>query len=260
MKPHHTPVSSALALLLASLSALPAVAQTAAAPEPWSVELASSRQQLSNNSPDWTENAARLSHRWGTRHTSELGLAQTQRFGLDDDQLNGLLVRPLDERLTATVDASLSPTHRVLPRHHLGALLQYEFAPAWLVHGGLRSTQYNSATVTQGTLALERYVGSFSALLAWRPVQTQGSSTSSTELRGSYYYADRSSVSLSVAGGQEAVQVSDTELQLAEVRTTTLSGRHWLAPAWALNYEWSTTRQGEFYTRSGWRIGVQHLF
>lgn len=260
MTAHHLPPTAIATLLLAGLSALPAAAQPSAAADPWSVEFATSRQQLSNSSPDWTENAARLSHRWGTRHTSELGVAQTRRFGLDDEQLSGLLVRPLGERLTATVDASLSPTHRVLPTHHLGAMLQYEFAPAWLVHGGLRSTQYNTATVTQGTAMLERYVGAFSWLAAWRPVQTQGSSTSSTELRGSYYYGERSSVSLSVSAGQEAVQISDTELQLADVRSTVLGGRHWLAPAWALNYEWSSTRQGEFYTRSGWRIGVQHLF
>jgi len=144
--------------------------------------------------------------------------------------------------------------------HHLGATLQYEFAPAWLVHGGLRNTLYSSATVTQASAMLEHYFGNFSALAAWRPVQTQGSSTSSTELRGSYYYAERSSVSLSLSAGQEAVQVSDSELQLADVRSTVLGGRHWLMPSWALNYEWSSTRQGEFYTRSGWRIGVQHLF
>jgi YaiO family outer membrane protein len=187
-------------------------------------------------------------------------VVQTERFGLRDDQLTGLLVRPLGERLTVTADASLSPTHRVLPLHHLGATLQYEFAPAWLVHGGLRNTLYSSATVTQASAMLEHYFGNFSALAAWRPVQTQGSSTSSTELRGSYYYAERSSVSLSLSAGQEAVQVSDSELQLADVRSTVLGGRHWLMPSWALNYEWSSTRQGEFYTRSGWRIGVQHLF
>lgn len=255
-----SPRAPTLAWRTLALVLLLSGARGAAAADPWSVELATGRQQLSNGYADWTENAARLTHRWGTRHASELGLVQTQRFGLDDDQLTGLLVRPLDERLTATLDASLSPTHRVLPHQHLGALLQYEFAPAWLVHGGLRSTQYNSATVTLGTAMLEHYVSAFSWLLAWRPVQTQGSSTSSTEVRGSYYYGDRSSVSLSLAAGQEAVQVSDTVLQLADVRATTLGGRHWLNSDWALNYEWNSTRQGDFYTRSGWRIGVQYLF
>ena len=245
---------------LLALAASLAGAQSAAAADPWSVELATSRQQLSNGYADWTENSARLTHALSTRQVTEVGLVQTERFGLRDDQLTGLLVRPLDDRFTATVDASLSPTHRVLAQHHLGAMLQYEFAPAWLVHGGLRSTQYTSATVTQGTFMLERYLSSFSGLLAWRPVQTQGSSTSSTELRASYYYADKSRVSLSLAAGQEAVQVSDTVLQLADVRATTLSGRHWITADWALNYEWNSTRQGDFYTRSGWRIGVQHSF
>lgn len=254
-----TPILTRCALLLAAMwVAAPAGAQST--PVPWSAELSSGRQQLSNGSPDWRETAVRLTHRWGTRQASELGWVQTERFGLDDDQLTGLLVRPLGERLTVSADASLSPTHRVLPLHHLGASLQYEFAPAWLLHGGLRNTLYNSATVTQASVMLEHYFGPFSALAAWRPVQTQGSSTASTELRGSYYYAERSSVSLSLSAGQETVQISDRALQLADVRSTVLGGRHWLNAAWALNYEWSSTRQGEFYTRSGWRIGVQHLF
>ncbi len=255
-----TPRTRVLAALLAGSAWLPAGAQGTAPPDPLSVELATGRQQLSNGSPDWTETSAKLTHRWGTRHAAELGLVHTERFGLRDEQLTGQLVRPLDTRLTATVDASLSPTHRVLARHHLGATLQYEFAPAWLVHGGLRSTRYDSATVTQGTVMLEHYVSSFSWLAAWRPVRTLGSSTSSLELRGSYYYADKSSVGLSVADGQEAARVNGSALQLTDVRSATLTGRHWMTPAWALNYEWGSTRQGDFYTRRGWRIGVQHLF
>lgn len=254
------PRALALAALLAGCAAQAADAPGEPRPEPLSLEVASGRQQLSNGSPDWTETSARLTHRRGQRHASELGLVQTERFGLRDEQLTGALARPLQPRLTASVDASFSPTHHVLARHHLGATLQYEFAPAWLVHGGLRSTRYDSATVTQATVMLERYLASWRGLLAWRPVQTLGRSTSSLELRGDYYYADKSSIGLSLADGQEAAQISDTVLELADVRATTLIGRHWLTPDWALAYEWNSTRQGDFYTRRGWRIGVQHLF
>lgn len=224
------------------------------------LELSTGRQQLSNSSPDWTEHAARLSLRRGTREFTELGLVQTERFGLRDDQLTGVFVRPLDERLTATLDASLSPTRRVLARHHLGGSLQYEFAPAWLVHGGLRHTRYESNVVNQGHLMLEHYVGNFGWLAAWRPVHTQGRDTASLELRGSYYYGERSAASLSLSDGREAVLVGGGDVRLADVRAAVISGRHWLRPDWALNYEWGVTHQGDFYTRRGWRIGVQHLF
>lgn len=258
--PYRRPPVLALAALLAGSVALAADAPDDPAPPTLGLELAAGRQQLSNGSPDWSETSARLTHRRGQRHASELGLVQTERFGLRDDQLTGALARALSPQLTATLDASLSPTHHVLARHHLGASLQYEFAPAWLVHGGLRSTRYDSATVTQATVMLERYLASFRGLVAWRPVQTLGRSTSSLELRGDYYYADKSSIGLSLADGQEAAQISDTALALADVRATTLIGRHWLTPDWALAYEWNSTRQGDFYTRRGWRIGVQHLF
>ncbi|MCZ8252987.1 MAG: YaiO family outer membrane beta-barrel protein [Hylemonella sp.] len=224
------------------------------------VELSTGRQQLSNGSPDWTEHAARLSQRRGVRDVTELGLVQTERFGLRDEQLSGLIVRPLDGRLTATLDASLSPTHRVLARHHLGGSLQYEFAPAWLVHGGLRHTRYDSNVVNQGQVMLEHYVGRTSWLAAWRPVHTQGRDTSSLELRGSYYYGELSSASLSLSDGREAVLVGGGDVRLADVRAAVFSGRHWWRPDWALAYEWGVTHQGDFYTRRGWRVGVQHLF
>lgn len=254
MSPRHCTAIVALTLLLDSS----ALAQTA--DKPWGVELATGRQQLSNNSPDWTETSVRLGHGWGTRKVSEVGAVRTERFGLQDEQYTALLVRPVNERLTATVDGSVSSTHRVLAQHHAGASLQYEVAPAWLVHGGLRSTWYNNAAVTQGSAMLEHYISAYSWLLAWRPVQTLGTSTSSVEARGNYYYADRSAIGLSVSSGQEAVVISETDLRLADVQAVALTGRHWLDTRWAVNYEWSSTRYGDFYTRSGWRIGVQHLF
>lgn len=254
-------MNARLCIALAALAIVPgssALAQTT--DQPWGVELATGRQQLSNNSPDWTETSVRLGHGWGTRAVTELGAVRTERFGLQDEQYTALIVRPVHERLTATVEGSVSPTHRVLARHHAGASLQYEVAPAWLVHGGLRSTWYNNAAVTQGSAMLEHYVSAFSWLLAWRPVQTLGTSTASVEARGNYYYDERSAVGLSLSSGQEAVVISETDLRLADVQALALTGRHWLDTRWAINYEWSSTRYGDFYTRSGWRIGVQHRF
>ena len=92
---------------------------------------------------------------------------QLHASGLDDTQIDLAHTRPLGERVVATLQASASPTERVLPSRSLGANLQYEFAPAWLLHGGLRHTRYPSTEVNRLNLMLERYVGNFSASLAW---------------------------------------------------------------------------------------------
>lgn len=234
-----------------------AAAQTA---QTYSLELSTERQQLSNNSPDWQEHTLRLQRSFGQRQLGEFSLVQTERFGKPDDQYNALYAHPLSPQWGLALEASVSPTHRVLPQHSVGGMLQYEFAPTWLVHGGVKSTHYNNTVVQQGTVMLEHYVASFSWALAWKPVRALGSTPSSAELRGSYFYGERSVVSLSLADGQEATEVAANDIRLADVRSAALNGRHWLNRDWALTYVVSSTRQGNFYTRNGLRIGVQYSF
>lgn len=235
-------------------------AATAQPVQPYSLELSTERQSLSNNSPDWQEHTLRLQKRLEPRQAVELSMVQAERFGKADDQWAAQYVHPLSGQLGLSLEANVSPTHRVLPQHSLGATLQYEFMPAWLLHGGLKTTHYNDTVVQQGTVMLEHYVSAFSWSVAWRPVRALGSTPSSTELRGSYYYGERHVVTLSLADGQEASEVAANDIRLADVRSVALNGRHWLSRDWALTYVASSTRQGNFYTRNGLRIGVQYSF
>lgn len=246
-------------VLTASLLSL-AVTATAQTAQTYNLELSTERQQLSNNSPDWQEQTLRLQTLLAPRQAMELALVQTERFGKADDQWAAQYVHPFSSQLGLTLDANVSPTHRVLPQHSLGAMLQYEFRPAWLLHGGLKTTHYNDTVVQQGTVMLEHYVSAFSWAVVWRPVRALGSTPSSTELRGSYFYGDRHIVTLSLADGQEASEVAANDIRLADVRAVALNGRHWLSRNWAFTYVASSTRQGNFYTRNGLRIGVQYSF
>lgn len=235
-------------------------AQADEAARPVTAELSAERQQLSNGGPDWTEQSLRLNRALGPRQLVEASLVQASRFGLHDEQLAATYVHPLAAKLSATVDASLSSTHHFLPQHSLGLLLQYEFAPAWLVHGGIKNTRYSDASIDQATLAIERYVSSFSWAAVWRPVWALGTSTSSAELKGSYYYGDKNVVTFAVASGQEATQVNSSLVTLADVRSVSLSGRHWVSRDWAVTYVLNSARQGDYYTRNGLRLGVQYTF
>ena len=236
----------------------PALAETAG--RSTTVEVAHERESLSNGLADWRETSLQIGHNVAPRQAVGLSLRQTSRFGLDDTAAGLTWAQPLNERLTASLEASASPTHRVLARHALGASLQYEFAPAWLVHTGLKSTQYDNASVNQGLLMLEHYVSAFSGSLAWRPVSALGTHSQSTELRGNYYYGDKSMVGLIVASGQEATTLGNQTVVLADVRSVALIGRHWVRGDWGLTYAITRTRQGSFYNRNGVRLGVQYAF
>lgn len=216
-------------------------------------------EHLNNGSPGWQETAIRMSHEFAPRRQVDVAVVQTERFDLRDSQLSAAYVTPLSRQLTASIEANASPTHRVLARNAFGAALQYEFAPAWLIHAGAKTTRYDDVRVNQSMLMLEHYFSSFSWSAAWRPSRAFHTTAHSGELRGSYYYGDRNSVGIIVAGGKEAASIGGTVV-LTSLRSAALIGRHWLSRDWAFNYGIGSSRQGEFYVRNGVSIGVQHTF
>ncbi len=224
------------------------------------VEFGVESSRLSNDSPDWRAESFSITRKLGSRDVKALTLTHTNRFGLDDHQLGGLYSVPLSDKLTATLDADISPTHRVLAKHGVQGAVQYEFAPAWLLHGGLGNRRYDTANVNQASLMLEHYFSSFSVAAGWRPVRALGQSSSSAELRGSYYYGDANSVSLIVSNGQEATPINAQTVVLAHVRSAALFGRHWLSRQWAVNYGFSSTRQGSFYNLNSVRFSTEYAF
>jgi YaiO family outer membrane protein len=252
MKNHFTSFSFTLVM------AIPAYA--GATPAQTSVELSAESSHLSSGSPDWRAQSLRLTHKLDQRNVRELTLTQTNRFDLNDIQVTGLYSAPLSGQLTGTLGASISPSHRVLARHGVEGALQYEFAPAWLVHAGLAHNRFDTANVMQANLMLEHYFSSFSVAAAWRPVRALGVSSSSRELRGSYYYGNANFIGVIFSNGQEVTSVNTQTVLLADVRAAALLGRHWICPQCAVNYAITSTRQGNFYNRNSVRLGAEYLF
>lgn len=235
------------------------VAAAAAANAQSTVGLTLGAEHLSNNTPDWREAGIQLQHQYAERHSAGMAFTRTERFGLRDRQLSANYARPFGEKLVASVDANASSTHRVLARHGIGAALQFEFAPAWLVHAGARTTKYENERVNQGLLMLEHYFSSFSASAGWRPARAFDSTAHSGELRGAYYYGDRNSVGVILAAGKEAASIGGA-VTLTSLRSAAFVGRHWLNRDWAVNYSAAHTRQGDFYSRNGISLGLQYAF
>jgi len=242
-----------LALALLSAPAAPAFGADT------SLRLSGATERLSNDSPDWRESTAALQLRFAPRQLLDLSVADVHRFGLHDSQLAASLTLPVSSALTATFDAGASPTHRVLARRFAGAALQYEFAPRWLVHGGARSSSYDSATVNGYQFALEHYIDRYSVMLGWRPTRAFGSTAHGVELRANRYYGERDSVGLIAAAGKEAASVPGGVV-LTEVRSLAVLGRHWFDQRWALSWGASYTRQGSLYTRKGINAGIEYAF
>jgi YaiO family outer membrane protein len=245
------------AALAAGLLALAVQAQQAPVNR---LQLSVGHDSLNNGYRDWDEVQLRYSRQWERHELAEVAITQAHRFGDTDSQVEANYVRPLTPKLTASAQLSFSPSPHFLANRAIGAGVQYEFLPAWLLHAGLRHTSYPNASVNQATLMLERYAGNESVSLAWRPVSALGTQASGFELRGNHYYGDDSYLGLIASSGREATQLGDGGIALAAVRSLALVGRHRLAPAWSATYALSRTRQGSFYSRTGFSAGVQNNF
>lgn len=245
----------------AALTALLACAATEVAAQT-SVAASHAVEHLSNGAPDWRESTVTLRH--GLQPDPRgaavaLTLARTERFNLDDTQAGVSLSAPLAAGVVATFDASGSGTHRVLPEAAFGATLQYEFARAWLLHGGARTTRYDTVRINQAMLMLEHYTGPFSWAVGWRRAHAFGTDAASGELRGTYYYGERHSVGVIVAAGREATSIG-TLVTLTSQRSAVLVGRHWLRRDLALTYSAGHAREGDYYNRNGVSLGLQAVF
>lgn len=243
--------------LLAAATLLSSMVQAADAPAN-TVGLELGADSLNNGSPDWHAATLRATHAFGERRLLDVAINQTRRFGLTDHQLALAYITPLAQGLVATVDAGAS-SHRVLARDSAGIALQYEFAPAWLVHGGLRSSGYDSVRVNQGLVMLEHYVGNYSAALSWRPTRAFGTTVHGVALQAARYYGDKSSLGLILSSGREASSIPNG-VAIGSVRALALVGKHQFDPAWSLNYAFSHTRQVGLYTRKGLSFGLARAY
>ena len=248
--------------IFAALAVAPLTLQAQTPPPPPvnRLLLSAGHDRLGNGYAAWNDASLSYSRQWERRELAEVTLMRADRFGVSDTQAEAAYTRPLGPLLTGSAQLSFSPAHHFLPRNSVGAALQYEFSPAWLLHGRLRQIRYAAASVEQATLMLEPYVGDYSGSLAWRPVRALGAYASSFELRGNRYYGQDSYIGLIASVGREPTQVHAGAIELVDVRALALVGRHRIAPGWSAVHSLSRTRQGGFYTRTGASAGVQHDF
>ncbi len=241
------------ALTMALTCAAPALAAGTTVGVDWT------RESLGNSLPDWREVTARLQHTLAPREVFDVAITRTSRFGLNDSQLGLYYTVPLSSTVAASVEANASPSHEVLARHAVGGALQFEFAPSWLIHGGLRSTSYDNASVKQGLVMLEHYTGPWRLVASWRPVRAFGNTVHGVGAQAAWYYGDKDFVGVSVNSGRETA-TTGTGVSVSSVRSYGLNGRHQFDPQWSLQYGLARSRQGSLYTRTGLTIGMARTF
>ena len=242
-------------------SASPATFPAAVAMKRSELELGFSSEGLNNGYAGWRSAYLEGRHSFGERKSIYGTLRETERFGLYDNEAQGGFYYPLNDTWTSLVEASVSPTHNVLPKFSVFGELQKHLGYGWNLHAGIRHNEYSTLNTNIGIFTAERYWGNFRgaySLYLGRP--EGGSSASSHVLALDYYYGARNSVGISVADGREVAGLGPLGILTTEVRAYVLRGRHWFTPDWALSFEALYQEQGTLYNRQGIRLGLRRVF
>lgn len=226
------------------------------------VELGATHERLSGGRPDWRSIYLEGSHPLGERRVIYGGLRETLRFGLADTEIWAGYSHPLGREWTAVVEGSASGEHRVLPKYSALGQLTRHLPGGWGLSAGLKHSEYSLSGVNLLVLGAERYWGNFRAgynLYAGRP---EGATTGvAHRFALNYYYGERSTVGIALAAGREVENVGPPlGVASTDVRSLSLSGRHWFAPSWALSWDLLAHEQGSLYRREGIRLGLRHRF
>ncbi len=232
-----------------------------AEPKRVQIELHTTYERLSHGYAPWFSLALEASKKLANRRVIYGAVRQTSRFSLRDQEAMGGIYVPLGKRWLAQVEASVSPSHRVLPKWSVFGQLGRELGRGWVAHAGFRRTAYNQTSANLTVLTLERYWKNYRGAYALYLAQLPGVGVSvSHSVQASYYYRERNAIGLTVAAGQELSNLGARGLLRTEARAVALSGRHWLNNRWTVNYDLNWNRQGDIYTRKGARVGFRFHF
>lgn len=212
--------------------------------------------------PDWKVSYRLAAREFVSRGAPYGDVRESRRFGLDDFDAHAGFYPPPGAIWNPTAEGRANPVPDVLSRYSVYGQVLKILPGGWGVGLGLRHNEYSPARSNVASLEAERHWGNFRGAYTLYPGRSEGAATAAGHrLQFGYFYADRSSVSLSYSTGREVEYVGPTRgVIAADAQNWTLSGRHWLTPAWTLTYDLTAHEQGTLYRRQGLRLGIRHSF
>ncbi|MBA2620481.1 MAG: YaiO family outer membrane beta-barrel protein [Acidobacteria bacterium] len=224
------------------------------------VEIGASVEHLSNGFAAWREAYLSVSKRFKSRQAIYGVYRETSRVRLNDCEMTAGFYQPVGKRSTFFVEASASPTHRVLPKFSTLLQIEHSLKKGWGAQAGWRHTEYNTARTNTGIFTAEKYFSNYRAAYTVYLTNLAGIGTSAAHrVQLTRYYNEKSSVNFSFAAGREVENLGARVLR-TDVQSFGVGGRHWINARWGLNYNYGFVRQGSIYTRQGFNFGIRYRF
>ena len=226
------------------------------------VETGAAHESLTNGSPAWDSQFVTVTQRLSPRRVFYGGAEITNRFNQQDAQFTAGAYVPLSSAWEGYAETSVSPTHHILPALSVTAGAQYGSASHWFEGLAVRHTEYDVASVNSGIFSLEHYWGNLRFEYRLTAAQLAGTGTDVEHaFRLDRYYGESNSfVGLGFAVGREVENVGLPTLLTSHVEGWSVLGRHAMGRRWAIVYMLETFQQGNSYTRTGGRLGLDYRF
>ena len=179
------------------------------------------------------------------------GLQGTEAF-------RGILY-PLSGSWLAAVETSMSDESLLPRRYSLASQVHATLGRDWNLSIGLKHSVYD----TGGAFGFPGIGGSVETPAGYSlaPTLYPGyTSATSYQLKFNYLYDTRNRVGLAYTGGRDDDLYSPLDRPLRGAHQFMLTGQHWLAPNWALNYNVYTPESGNLLQRQGLRLGLRYRF
>jgi YaiO family outer membrane protein len=219
---------------------------------------------LTNNRSSWTNTYAGFQHKINKQKIFYGSARQTERHGLDDNELSGGVYLPVNPTWTFLIEASVSESHRVLPNWKWLVQINGAFNMGFGLQLGARHTDYDEVNVDSLLATGEWYSGDYRSAYTLQMTQLDGSNTElNHKLDFRYYYgeAGHSYTGIHYSTGKESERIDATlKVLTMDVDSYGVMGRHWLSSRWGLSYQAGKTDQGGFYTRTSIGAGIYYVF
>ncbi len=225
------------------------------------ISLGGHYEALDRGQQDWQHGSLGVTHVAPDARRSFVALRNSRRFGRTDTQIEAGRWQPLSERISVQADAAVSPASDVLARWSVHGQLSHDWRNGWIAHLSGRHSHYSDVDVDTIRVGVERYWRSwrfaYGLSQSW---PSQGTTTSSHDLRLDHYYQDHSFIGIGLNRGREVVAVAAETRATDRLRGIRLIGRHWFDRRWGIGWELGQLRQGDLHTRNGIRLDVHYRY
>lgn len=226
------------------------------------VSLTYSQEFLSKGRGVWREGSLGVIHKFSARKVLYGSFVETERFERRDRQANIGFYQPIDEKWTLLLEASASPTHRVLSKWSAMAQVERSLGNGWIAQAGYRRTEFDNAKVNVAKLGVEKYWGMNRAYysLSVNNLENTGTSPSQRFQYNRYYGENLGNIGMGFSFGREIENVGNNQVLKSDIYNISVNGKHWFNRNWGSGYGFTFHKQGEFYNRRGLQFGIHYKF